>query len=267
MPSFSIFIIVTFFYMVLRSSAVDNYENKKDKSNKLWAFMTFIYFMVCVLFQIKSNISETREICGATQWSYIMLWTIVPNVLIFGTLFALLKSFPGWKGPFANTLGYLFVQFRGLKDLLTTILRNKLDDDEKTVEDPNTSKELTKMLYSVYKDPTDLINEITPTNWDDWFESTPIKKVFKKEYREGLPDNPKPEIKQLYNFVVMRDLVAEFVWLFLAGSYVIGLQSGSLANLRCINPSDKTKKDNDAWEAKQRDQDVSKTKKVYYISE
>jgi len=251
--------------MVLRNTVVDNYENRND--NSLWGFITFIYFAIFLSLQIKSNISATREICGASQWGYIMLWTIVPNVLIFGTMFAVLKNFPGWKGPFANTIGYMIAQFRGLKDLLTIILRNKLDDEEKTTDDPNTKKELTKMLFAVYKDPTDLINEITPANWDDWFKSTPIDKIFKKEYRVGLPNNPTPEIKQFYNFVVLRDSVAEFIWLFLAGSYVIGLQASSLANLKCITSSDKTKKEHEVWEAKQSEKDVSKTEKVYYINE
>ena len=99
-------------------------------------------------------------------------------------------------------------------------------------------------------------------------KKTPIEKIFKKEYRTGdILNNPHPKIKQLYNFVVMRDEISEFIWLFLVGSFINGLQTNSLANLRCIGPSNKHKKDNEEWESKQKEEETSKTKKVYYIKE
>ena len=59
---------------------------------------------------------------------------------------------PGWKAPFSNTLGYLIVWLSGVNNSFYKIL--KQDNNEN------------KLLQMVYKDPSIMINEITPENFD-----------------------------------------------------------------------------------------------------
>ena len=36
------------------------------------------------------------------QWGTIMLWTIIPNVIIFGSLIAILQNFPRMESAFCK---------------------------------------------------------------------------------------------------------------------------------------------------------------------
>ena len=219
--------------MAFRNVFVDTYDNKNAKSQKLWFITTLLYFLIFTAVQIKSNMNTTKEICGSSQWGPVMLWTLVPNILIFGSIIAILQNFPGWKAPFANTIGYGLLQFTGLKHLLNKILKNKITDTEDNtvslkedqgrgtdvaLRDPRDipgamesvyaaqeqnpaaigsqkvsvqsgggiskgNQEISQLLVKLYHDPSLLINEITPANWDEWFEKTPIKKLFSIEFR------------------------------------------------------------------------------------
>ena len=51
-----------------------------------------------------------------------ILYTLFPNVLIFGLLIAILIGFPGWKAPFSNTLGFVAAKGSGIKDHFETLL-------------------------------------------------------------------------------------------------------------------------------------------------
>ena len=268
MPSFSLFIFLTFLYLVLRLQYVDTYENRGAKSQKLWKLLTVIYFVSITTFQTISNMSATKEVCGSVQWGSVMLWTIVPNIIIFGSLIAILQNFPGWKAPFANTIGFKLVELFGLENLLDTILRSKVDDDEKAKMTDKDVKELAKAISRVYNDPSMLINEVTPSNWDTWFNNPQTIKLFNPNYRTNEEGGVSDEIKKLYKFVVQRDLISEFTWFILVGSFINGLQINSLANLRCYGPSNKNEEENDEWLAKQKEEAaIPKTKKVYYIKE
>ena len=323
MASFLIFVIFTIIYLVLRSQMVNTWANKVNKKGpSTWRLLTMCYVIAIVLYQIKSNISATSAICGVPQWSNIIIWTVIPNVIFFGSIFLIFENFPGWKGPFANTFGYAWtklIRIKGftLKSLLNKILRNELTDNgdkadipkkdlgsgnnSTGVSDPRDvpgamdhlhagnsnnvvaaakskpvmqsgggvseeNQELAKLLVNLYKDPTDLINEISPNNWDKWFKESPLEEIFKPQYRKGIDSaNPLPEIKDLYSFVVQRDLAAECIWLVLIGVFINGLQTNSLANLVCktsgpISTSLPTP-------AEQDDNTKVGTKKIYYTTE
>ena len=73
--------------------------------------------------------------------------------------------------------------------------------------------EMKEILKYVQNDPSLIINEITPGNWDEWMEETALPKLFKKQY--SLNKNHE-DIAKLYNLVSLRDLVGEFIWLISA---------------------------------------------------
>ena len=260
---FILFVLFTFLYLTARKIAVDTYENR-GKTPALWNFITLLYFCIFTMVQIKSNFRISKEICGSIQYNSVLFWTLLPNIIIFGSLFAILRYLPGWKAPFANTIGYGFLQLSGLKALLNKILKSKISDSGETTA----NKPLAKLLELVYKDPTDIINEISPNNWDEWMEKTPINKLFKEGVIGKKP--PSPDERELFGYVVQRDLIAEAVWLLLTGAFVGGLQQSSLANLRCIRPSGKIKAENIKWEDKEKEKEEKRAtdkQKLYYIDE
>ena len=42
------------------------------------------YVIFLIVWQCKTNIAETTVHCGSPQWSNIILWTIIPNIVFFG---------------------------------------------------------------------------------------------------------------------------------------------------------------------------------------
>ena len=229
------FVICTILYMIVRGIGIDTHKNRNNTSQFLWNAATLCYFIVVVVIQMKSNYTSIKEICVSVRWGDIFKWTILTNILIFAPLIILLKNFSGWKAPFANTIGYAIVQLAGLKGLLNSILKQPKDVEDKSNSD------LIKTINLVYNDPSEIINDITPTNWDKWIEKTEVTSLFKdpatlkKERKKPLDD----QLEKLYGFVVARDLIAEFIWLIMTGFYIYSLQVNSLANLRCIRPSNK----------------------------
>ena len=85
---------------------------------KLWIILnkglkiaiTIIYLAIMIGFQFSANYTNAKEKCGGTpQVGPAILYTILPNFIIFGGLMLCLLFFPGWKAPFSNTIGYLLV--------------------------------------------------------------------------------------------------------------------------------------------------------------
>ena len=131
---------------------------------------------------------------------------------------------PGWKAPFSNTLGYLIVWLAGVNNSFFKILK----------QDNNQNK----LLQMVYKDPSTMINEITPENFDLFIArmngknggvealpvakaepvpSTPPMKGGRRKQRGGnstsiLSADYKQHLPGLYNFVVIKDMISEFIW-------------------------------------------------------
>tara|TARA_Y100000590_G_C15537540_1_gene945619 strand:+ start:206 stop:922 length:717 start_codon:yes stop_codon:yes gene_type:complete len=238
----------------VRSNIVDTYENKG--SNSLFYFITAIYFILILGYQIKSNLISTKELCGSEQWGVVLLWSIVPNIIILGSLVAILKFFPGWKAPFANTFGYAITQLAGLKKLLNKILKDGKGQDQET----------SKIIRQVYTDPTDIINEITPNTWDDLFAKESFKGLFKPKLFGLFHNGAADELKELYKFVALRDMTSEFIWYMLAGGFINSIQTSGLAKLKCINPSNKNNEENERWQAKQNTEN-NKPNKRYFIDE
>ena len=111
--SFLIFIVLTIIYLASRAMFVDTWNNKiKKTGGKLWGLLTMCYVIALIIYQVKANVAATSSVCGAPQWSNIVIWTIIPNIIFFGSIFLMFKKFPGWKGPFANTFGYGWVIVR-----------------------------------------------------------------------------------------------------------------------------------------------------------
>ena len=126
----------------------------------------------------------------------------------------------------------------------------------------------------VYKDPSLMINEITPENFDLFIarmagknggvESLPIahaepvakttpqsQERFSERNQAGgrrkqrggnstsiLSSNYKQHIPGLYNFVVIKDMIAEFLWYVLVGNLVINTSNSYIQSIKCNRTAD-----------------------------
>ena len=267
------FFSLTSIYITVRWFTTDAFKVR----NFTWVskIVSVVYILLVLISQYYINLKHTKIICGTTQRSKALLFTIVPNVLMFGLIFGLLIILPGWKAPFANTIGYTIIKTMGVTDILRKMMKTtkgkpmvgqqggqrggagKADQAPPALPpDPpspavvaakavakekakESRVEMKEILKYVQNDPSLIINEITPGNWDEWMEETALPKLFKKQY--SLNKNHE-DIAKLYNLVSLRDLVGEFIWLILAGFLVITTQTNALYSINCKGESSQMEK-------------------------
>lgn len=211
--SFTYFALLTLTYFILRYLMVDKYENKGNSS--LGSALLIVYLGIMFLLQFLANMSNAKERCGGSpQILTALAYTAIPNILIFGMLMIMLIFFPGWKAPFSNTLGYLIISspiFKA-KNVFNNILVEKSNN---------------KLLNRVYNNPSLMINEITPENFDIFISKMGELKnpILVHNFREYIP--------KLYNLVVMKDRLSEFMWYLLTGALVISNSNSYIQTFKC----------------------------------
>ena len=145
--SMTYFTVVTAAAFLLKYFMAKSYASRNQSIFGL--VITIVYLAIILFIQLYVNYQNAKEKCGGTpQLVPSINYTLVPNLFIFGTLLLILILMPGWKAPFSNTLGYLFVWLGGVNGSFFKILK----------QDNNQNK----LLQMVYKDPSIMINEITP---------------------------------------------------------------------------------------------------------
>ena len=289
------FFSLTSIYIAVRWFTTDAFKVR----NFTWVskIVSVVYILLVLISQYYINLKHTKIICGTTQRSKALLFTIVPNVLMFGLIFGLLIILPGWKAPFSNTIGYTVIKTMGVTDVLRKMIKTtkgkpivgtpkssgqqgggKDEAPPALPPDPpspavvaakavakekakETRVEMKEILKYVQNDPSLIINEITPGNWDEWMEETALPKLFKKQY--SLNKNHE-DIAKLYNLVSLRDLVGEFIWLILAGFLVITTQTNALYSINCKGESSQMeKKIAEQWQKVENRPKITEQKKFW----
>ena len=210
------------------------------------------YIAITFMSQFFFNITHLSKLCvGASNFGKAVLVTVIPYILIFGTIITVLMMFPGWKQPFSNTFGYGVAKIMGVNSILFKLLKSA------SVGDTNTKK----MLHNIYTNPALFINEITPTNFDDFVKSSNFLFV------PGA--SSKPEMQQLKNIIRLKDIVSEFVWYILSGMLVSTVSYNTIVNSGCTNSVKEMKKRHDEYEEEvtQKAEAAKSTPppRVYYI--
>ncbi len=243
--SLVIFFWLTFLYFFLRYMVVDKYmplnaDGQKtedgEKKGGLGPLFTIFYFVLVIMSQMFINMKVTQSICGdEIQTSTAMSATIIPNVIILGVVYIMLVLVPGWKSPFANTFGYFAANIGGIRDVLNTLTNTNFE--EKGEGSIVLKQNQINIFKSIYKDPSQLINNITPENFHKFLKTMRNIKYFK-------PSNEVNDrnVKKLYSLVVIKDLVSQFIWYMLAGYLVITTTYDSLINMKCQSSEARLKK-------------------------
>ena len=212
----SYFILLTTIYFYIKYILVDKYGMN---SKGLGIAITIMYLATMLFLQLKTNIQNATEVCGGTPQTFTAItYTILPNFILFGTLLLCLMFFPGWKAPFSNTIGWLIVSSPvfGIKTLFNNIL---------------VSGSTNKLLKMVVRDPSIMINEITPDNFYlflnkmDGSKHSILNKEGQNHYKNHVP--------QLFNLVVVKDRIAEWIWYVLTGALVISNSHSYIMGIKC----------------------------------
>lgn len=212
----------------------DNQANIEDL-NQNGITSLFIYILIIIVGNYFININISKEVCGSVQWFQTFIITILPWILIFVTIVIILKMFPGWLAPFSNTLGYLIANACGLNKLMNTILRpqSEVVSDDKPKAETNAAL-VQYNLTQIYGDKSLLINEITTDNflifWGR-FEKADLFNITEIDKQKN--DNNVFLQNELFNFIVLKNTVAEVVWYILTGLLVTSVGYNYIVNSSC----------------------------------
>ena len=194
----------------------------------------------------------SKDICGFDQTKTALWATVLPWFLVLGALKAALVVFPGWLSPFSNTFGYIFVSVAtDLKDVFNNILTPQFDlapkpagDGKQTgggggdgggdgssstdipKDDVANKRDIGRALEQIYTDQSILLNELNLDNldrfWDSFKESRLLRASAKVE-----------DLDKIRKFLMMKNIVGEFVWLVLSGLLVVSISYNYILNIGC----------------------------------
>ncbi|NBP58320.1 hypothetical protein EBU71_17675 [bacterium] len=220
---------------------------KYKKNGVLSGGVTTMFFIVLITGEYFINLAMSKDICGFDQEKTALIATLLPWILVLGVLKAALVVFPGWLTPFSNTFGYVFVSVvTDLKDVFNNILTPQFDlappkegqkgggdstgglqDSADIPEDSVKNKQdIGRALEQIYTDQSILLNELNLDNLDRFWDSFKESKLIR-------PSAKVEDLEKIRKFLMMKDIVGEFVWLVLCGMLVVSISYNYLLNSGC----------------------------------
>lgn len=227
-------------YLIDEQSKV-NYYTQNMKS------LAF-YLGVVVFTQLVLNIGYLMAKCGGSLDKNIgaaAVFTIIPWILIFGLMIAVLIIFPGFKTAFSNVIGY-YVVSGGANDIFGSILMGTdLNEMIEQTNDVNKKNELTKAAEAIIKicgNKSILINQMNPDNFIDiWTTLEPLM-------IPGLDPNKKLDFQtQLLNLVSLKENIGEALWYIYTAILISSIVYYNLAIRGCVKSVDQIKADHDTY--------------------
>ena len=231
---------------------------KFTKNGNLSAGITFLFFLVLLIGEYFINLAMSKDVCGFDQDKTALWATVIPWFFVLGALKAALVVFPGWLSPFSNTFGYIFVSVAtDLKDVFNNILTPQFDlapktagssgkqtggaggggvdnqiggADESSTDIPKDNiankRDIGRALEQIYTDQSILLNELNLDNLDRFWDSF-------KESRLLRPSAKVEDLDKIRKFLLMKNIVGEFVWLVLCGLLVVSISYNYILNIGC----------------------------------
>ena len=223
-----VFLVLTVIYFILKFFLIDNGGGKKTG---LAIVLKLIYFLSVIGSQIGINLYNTNVHCREQKPGLAISYTIISNLLVLGVLFVIMIFYPGWKAPFSNTLGYIFVR-NSARPLIDAIL-----GDNPNTESPELNKILNEIRWETGNNKRDfLINQLTPSTFDNVIERFVSVEKNKmggsKKYKQngGAKEYEKKKLKKL---ITIKDNIAEALWYLLGGVMVSNYANAYISSIDC----------------------------------
>lgn len=236
-------VIITLLYFFAKEHIKNNLSPAVQTS------LPFIYLLIMILVQIGTNSVAIKKLCGKNNFDLkrVLMATIIPWVSIFGLLIIILRLFPGWKSPFSNTIGYLFIRGDAEK-IIPEIFKGKM-----TGKDTGSAAQA---LEFIYDDQSMLINEITPLNFDTFWNKMQSSNLFQQN-----ANNYKEELRRI---VKLKDIIATGVWYLMAGFLVTSFSYQNMISAKCEKKiEDLNKSEHKHKEQLEKEKKSKENKKVY----
>jgi len=225
--SLGIFSILTAVYFVIRYYFVDK-KIGGGGGGMLGKVIGLFYIASVVAAQIGVNASNAAEVCNGTpQIVSALMYTALPNFFILGLVIVILNILPGWKAPFSNTIGYALVYLMGVNSAFTDLLKSKGS----------------RLVHKILENKSIMVNEITPFNFSAFLKRMNSDGLLVSGYESS------KAFRNLWKFVVIKDSIAEFLWIMLTGALVVSTTYNAILEITCDIPTGKRKEMAAAGEA------------------
>jgi hypothetical protein len=226
------FIIITLFFVFFN---VYNIFKTKDITTTILAsdnlIINSIYLLFLVLGSYFINVFISKAMCSQTiQWGYVLIITLLPWIIIFVSLYFILKIFPGWISPFSNTIGYSIIGLLGVEKIYGSIFKTGQEASENT--------EVVKAIANMNSNRSKFVNQIS-TNVDDFNTFFDNMKELIKE--DGNSDDTNK--LKLYQLLIIKQFVGKIVWYVLAGILICSISYNLIINMTCEKSLEELQKD------------------------
>ncbi len=165
------------------------------------------FLLLVMFFMYWINVNVMYENCGAVNTGAVIMSTILPWTFIFGMMMVGLNVFPEWKTPFSNTFGLLITRFAGCNSAFLNLL--------------NPQSDVSSKLQWVYQDPSLLVNRFTVVNFDETIRTL------------GDIIHNVSFIEEFKKYIVLKELISEWIWYLLTASIVISISYNSIMSSNC----------------------------------
>jgi len=218
--SMGIFGFLTITYFLVKFFLIDR-RGPPVPTKGAASILSLIYVILVVGSQLYINVRNSSTLCNNTpQIVTSFIYTIIPNFFILGFIMVIMKVLPGWKSPFSNTIGYFIVYMLGVGGTFSDLLK----------EGKTGGVDMGALIQKICDNKAIIINEITPYNFELFLNKMNKDKLLKSGYRK------KSAYNKLWEFVVLKDSIAEFMWIGLCGALVISTTFNALMEITCDIP-------------------------------
>jgi hypothetical protein len=234
---FAIFTLIS----IQNSKTIDDIEKTKDAS-----LLTMIYLFIVVLGSYFINTTTSKALCSSSniKWTSILLATLLPWIIIFLSLYMILKAFPGWVAPFSNTLGYLVIKILGVEEILSKLLSKK--------HPAGNNSELVKAISNISNNKSNFINQIDieKNNFYGFIDALTSDGIFATTSDDGNSIEDSGLLKDLYKLLVIKNVIGKVTWYALTGVLVSSVSYNYIINMSCEKTIDDINRDLAAADSK-----------------
>jgi len=226
------FIIITLLFVFFN---VYNIFKTTDIINTALASDNLIINSIYILFLILGsyfiNVFISKAMCSQiVQWGHVLMITLLPWIIIFVSLYFILKLFPGWISPFSNTIGYSVIGLLGVEKIYDSIFKTGQEASENT--------EVVKAIANMNSNRAKFVNQIS-TDVDDFntfFNN--MKELIKEDNNSDGTNKLK-----LYQLLIIKQFVGKIVWYVLAGILICSISYNLIINMTCEKSLEEIQKD------------------------
>lgn len=259
------FSIITYLYFALFKPQL-LVDNLSIEGLNLYYSQTYsklgIYLLAIIISQCALNFSYMSSKCGGNlgkNAGIAFLLTVIPWILIFGIMIAVLLMYPAFKGVFSDVVGY-YVVYWSANELFSKILIDSNVRDAMQQQGQETSAEMetvAKLIMKMVGNKSVLINELNPDNFlSIWNTLKPLMLPEAEQYKQDL-----------LNVVMLKENIGEGLWYLYTGILISSIVYYNLSVVGCAKDADTLKKEQDNYVKKQEQIEKNNAKATEYVFE